>query len=509
MPSRAGETGGRVSAQDEVEEFAALLRRLKERTDRSYGSLARRLGMNTSTLHRYCAGDAVPQDFAPVERFAALCGASDGERVELHRRWLAAVAARQRPRGAAAEAEAAAPAAEAAPAATGNSPDADAGTDPDAGTGAGTNPGAGTATPPPEPAAQDRASTPAPAPEAPTATPAPEAGSLPEPHDATPDPAPGTASRPGGSRAGRPWYRRRRVTVAAAVGSVLLAALGTLTALDTDRGSDRAPGDRVEADAVPRTSAPGATKSPSSPSSPSPTGSGPTGRPSPSASGTPKSSPSVSSGATGAPVGGTPLTWTADSHVWAQGCGHDYVVAGAPDRVPPPPAPQDARTWATAQGAVHGRETMVRISVQGRSSTAVVLQALRVRVVGRAEPAGGSSYTMDQGCGGAVTPRYFDVNLDKDRPIARPAAGNDAGTPIPAMRLPYTVSAEDPEVLLVTARTGGCDCRWYLELDWSSQGREGTVVIGDDGRPFRTTAIEGLPRYGYDTATREWAPYKP
>ncbi|MGW5637416.1 helix-turn-helix domain-containing protein [Streptomyces sp. NPDC003832] len=480
MPSRAGETGGRVSAQDEVEEFAALLRRLKERTDRSYGSLARRLGMNTSTLHRYCAGDAVPQDFAPVERFAALCGASDGERVELHRRWLAAVAARQRPRGAAAEAEAAVPAeAEAAQ-------DAEVGTEAEAD--ACTNPAAGTATPPPDP----------------------EAGSLPEPHDATPHPAPGTASRPGGSRAGRPWYRRRRVTVAAAVGSVLLAALGTLTALDTDRGSDRAPGDRVEADAVPRTSAPGATKSPS-PTSPSPTGTGPGVRPSPSgsASGTPKSSPSVSSGATGAPVGGTPLTWTADSHVWAQGCGHDYVVAGPPDRVPPPPAPQDARTWATAQGAVHGRETMVRISVQGRSSTAVVLQALRVRVVGRAEPAGGSSYTMDQGCGGAVTPRYFDVNLDKDRPIARPAAGNDAGTPIPAMRLPYTVSAEDPEVLLVTARTGGCDCRWYLELDWSSQGREGTVVIGDDGRPFRTTAIEGLPRYGYDTATREWAPYKP
>lgn len=50
---------------DAVDEFAALLRELKEHTDRSYGSLARRLGMNTSTLHRYCAGDTVPLDFAP------------------------------------------------------------------------------------------------------------------------------------------------------------------------------------------------------------------------------------------------------------------------------------------------------------------------------------------------------------------------------------------------------------------------------------------------------------
>lgn len=31
------------------------------------------------------------------------------------------------------------------------------------------------------------------------------------------------------------------------------------------------------------------------------------------------------------------------------------------------------------------------------------------------------------------------------------------------------VSAEDPEVLLVTARTETRDCSWYLELDWSSR----------------------------------------
>ncbi|NEC28657.1 helix-turn-helix domain-containing protein, partial [Streptomyces sp. SID8111] len=87
-----------VSEQDEVARFAALLREFKERTDRSYGSLARRLGMNTSTLHRYCAGDAVPVDFAPVERFAALCGATREERLELHHRWLLAAEARRRPR---------------------------------------------------------------------------------------------------------------------------------------------------------------------------------------------------------------------------------------------------------------------------------------------------------------------------------------------------------------------------------------------------------------------------
>ncbi|MER7186932.1 helix-turn-helix transcriptional regulator, partial [Streptomyces hyaluromycini] len=89
-----------MPVRDDVEEFAALLRQLKDRTDRSYGSLARRLNMNTSTLHRYCAGEAVPLDFAPVERLAAFCGATPQERLDLHERWLHAVAARQRPRAA-------------------------------------------------------------------------------------------------------------------------------------------------------------------------------------------------------------------------------------------------------------------------------------------------------------------------------------------------------------------------------------------------------------------------
>lgn len=182
-------------------------------------------------------------------------------------------------------------------------------------------------------------------------------------------------------------------------------------------------------------------------------------------------------------------------------------IAKPPGQVPPPPAPQDAGVWAASQNAVHGGETLVRLTVQGRTDTAVVLEALRVRVVGRTAPAQGNAYAMDRGCGGSITPRSFDVNLDKDRPIARAVAGNDTGTPIPAVRMPYRVSARDPEVLLVNARTQGCDCRWYLELDWSSQGRTGTVRIDDKGRPFRTSGIKGLPRHVYETSARAWVPY--
>ncbi|WP_408055627.1 helix-turn-helix domain-containing protein, partial [Streptomyces apricus] len=76
------------------DEFTDLLRQLKERSGLSYGVLAKRLHTSASTLHRYVNGDAVPADYAPVERFARVCRATPEELVELHRRWVLADALR-------------------------------------------------------------------------------------------------------------------------------------------------------------------------------------------------------------------------------------------------------------------------------------------------------------------------------------------------------------------------------------------------------------------------------
>lgn len=505
MTARAGRDGGTVSTDDgvgDVTEFAALLSELKGRTERSYGSLARRLGMNTSTLHRYCAGEAVPQDFGRVERLAEFCGATPQERLELHRRWLRAVAARQRTRGAAA----------AEPVEAGNAAEAAAaaGPRPARTTATGEKSGLETATPVD---ARDVADT-VEAGEGTEAAEAAHAGHGAQAAEAVaPAPADATARRsPVSAQAPRPWYRRRSSTVLVGVACALLATLGTLSALPGDRHPS------VPDGAAPSAGSPTVSSGTSvAGRSPSPVPSAGASSPTPAASpsgglGPLRTSPSAGSGPrVGRPpatASGVPLTWTADSQVWAQGCGHDYVIDKPPAQVPPPPAEQDAGPWAGAQGAVHGRETNVEISVQGRSSTAVVLTALRVRVVGRAAPTPGTVYAMDQGCGGSLTRRYFAVDLDRDRPVAHSVAGNDAGTPIPAVSLPYRVSSEDPEVLLVTARTEACDCEWFLELDWSSQGRTGTVRVDDHGRPFRTSSIKGLPRYWYgsDGGERRWVP---
>lgn len=78
----------------EAQAFARAMSELKERSGRSYGALARGLHTSTSTLHRYCSGEALPAEFAVVDRFARACGATPAEAVELHRAWLLADARR-------------------------------------------------------------------------------------------------------------------------------------------------------------------------------------------------------------------------------------------------------------------------------------------------------------------------------------------------------------------------------------------------------------------------------
>ncbi|WP_283136684.1 helix-turn-helix domain-containing protein [Rhizohabitans arisaemae] len=79
---------------EKVSELAALLHSLKERSSRSYAELAGRCGASTSTLHRYCRGQVLPDSYGMVERIALACGASKAELAELYRLWAQADAGR-------------------------------------------------------------------------------------------------------------------------------------------------------------------------------------------------------------------------------------------------------------------------------------------------------------------------------------------------------------------------------------------------------------------------------
>ncbi|MFH8760372.1 helix-turn-helix domain-containing protein [Streptomyces atroolivaceus] len=390
--------------KDAVEEFAGLVRALKARDGRSYEALGRRLSVSASTLHRYCSGATVPEEFAVVDRLALLCGADEEERRALEAAWTEADRARRR---AASPAPTPVPAVSAAPE---SKPDPSA-----------PEPGPG---PAPDPTAPDSSAADLSAPEAPRTRP----------------------------RRGAPAS-----LLAAAVALVVFALAAALLGHPTRTASAPAPA-------------------------------------------------STAPGRTAAPL---PFTWSIGSQLWKGGCGHTYLVDRAPRAVAPPPVAADSGAWAGTHGAVHGGEALVRITVQGRSpSDAVVLHALHVRVVDRAAPLPWNAYRMDNGCGGAVTPRHFAVDLDRQRPLARPFDGLDASgaevRKIPAVSFPYKVTSFDPEELLVSARTAGCDCRWYLELEWSAGGRTGTVRITDGGKPFRTSGTRGRPAYVHDSVEGRW-----
>ncbi|MET7783732.1 helix-turn-helix transcriptional regulator [Streptomyces mirabilis] len=407
------------------DEFAGLLRELKERSGLSYGVLAKRLHVSTSTLHRYVNGDAVPTDYAPVERLARVCGATPEELVELHRRWVRADVLR---------AQKGSPAA--------------------------------------------------------AVTPVGVEGSSGEP---------GVASEVvgGPSDEASTGGRRRRTVLLASVAVVAVLASAALAVRFVPDGKGDGSGGRevlgAAASSGPResprgtASADGKHREPSASVSAS-HGEGPESSVSTAASG----------GGTGQDVadGATAPLVVANPYKWEDPCSQHYLVNRKAEQVPPPPNESDARGWVTALGGVAGQEQMLALTVQGTGKATVVLDGLHVRVVGKNAPLAWNDYAMGVGCGGGVQTKSFAVDLDAGRPVTTPKAGR--------RDFPYKVSESDPEVFYVFADARAHDVSWYLELDWSSGARSGTVRIDDNGKPFRTSGNVGRPAYDYPLGGSEW-----
>ncbi|MGW5769508.1 helix-turn-helix domain-containing protein [Streptomyces longwoodensis] len=462
MPGATG-TEGTEGAQA----FARLLRELKDRSGLSYGALAKRMHMSTSTLHRYCNGTAVPVDYAPVERLARVCKATPDELVELHRRWIVADAARGN------KGEREQPGAATAAPASGTGPLTDA--DIDAGTGA-------AAASAPEDAAT-------------TGTPA----------DAAPSTAGNAASHPDSivSDLPRDHPRQRRIPlVAACVAGVVALGAAVFVVPPLVGGGDDDSGSRqgvAGATASGHSGTPADRKAKATPS-PSPSASRPA--PSPSGSPTAARSRAPEDGAGAVPrgddrdTGAVPLTVGTRPYVYDSPCSQHFLVDSEPGQVGPPAGEQDAVRWAAAYGAVSSGEQEVALTVQGTGEDTVVLEALHVRVLSKGAPLAWNDYSMGVGCGGGVGTKTFDVDLDAGSPTVGVKNGQRP--------FPYKVSESDPEVFYVTARTDAHDVRWDLTLDWSSGSRRGTVRIDNSGTPFRTSAGTGRPGYDYPLGGGEW-----
>lgn len=550
------------------DDFPELLGRLKERSGLSYGVLGKRLHTSASTLHRYVNGDAVPTDYAPVERFARVCRATPEELVELHRRWILADARRrQRASGTPAAGDGVA-----SGAVTGSGPAAPV---PRAGTKAGSGsaapvPHTGAGAPTGAEAAKSSAPTGAEAatPASPTQAGAAasgtpigtgaEAPASPIPDDATASPSPtaeaAASGTPGGTRAeglpspdlaeavapvspagagappvagaavagaavdgagggprgsgqGPAPAARRRTVVLAGVGvaaALVSAALAANLLSGRDHGLPAGAPSTGAVDRRPAETSPSASETADA--------KGGSASPSASRGGSPSASaPASGSAARGGEAGpargggsedgaGAPAV-AVNPYKWEDPCSQHYLVDQQPEQVPPPPGEPDARGWVTALGGVAGGEQMLALTVQGTGRATVVLEDLHVRVVEKSAPLAWNDFAMGVGCGGGVGTAAFGVDLDAGRPALSPKAGQ--------RDFPYKVSESDPEVFYVFADARAHNVSWYLELDWSSGDRHGTVRIDDEGRPFRTSGNLGRPAYSHPLGSSEWGPAQP
>ncbi|WP_431990378.1 helix-turn-helix domain-containing protein [Streptomyces albogriseolus] len=453
--------------QTAAADFAALLRELKDRSGLSYGVLAKRLHMSTSTLHRYCNGDAVPADYAPVERLARLCKARPEELVELHRRWVLADAVRGRKGAAAAE------------------------TPPEeAGSGTGPGQAASEAAPPAEASPADA---PPAAPVGPTNTSPSGAGA--------PSSAPTHAGTPGMATPA-PARRRTRTAVLAGIAVAAVAAGVTFAVGLPGGGGSDGDGDGGRHRPV---GAAGVTAEGTAPASSSPPSSAAASPSSPAKDKGPARTPAGSAPA-GAPSGegqksGVPVTVRAEPYAWESPCSQRYLADKPASEMKPPPLEEGAAAWVAAHGAVSSGQQYLRLTVQGTGPETVVVDGLTVRVAGKRAPLAWNDYAMAYpgvGCGGGVQTRAFAVSLDSARPSLTPEPGNED--------FPFKVSESDPEVYYLTASVSAYDVDWYLELKWSSGDRSGTLTVDDEGRPFRTSGNKGRPAYEFPIGGDGWVP---
>jgi hypothetical protein len=187
--------------------------------------------------------------------------------------------------------------------------------------------------------------------------------------------------------------------------------------------------------------------------------------------------------------------------------GH-WLTTKAPAQITTP-MPREAsegwRKWDAVSDGVAASPSGFYLTIQGKSEASVVLRTIRAVVTARRPPLKGIDLWRE--CGGDGAFRGLNVDLDHETPtITDTFYPDDAvGEPpheVRPIKFPYTVALSDPETFSVSATTNTCDCDWRLEIDWTSQGHAGTVLVGDNGRPFRTSTavatkscevIYGLP----------------
>lgn len=189
----------------------------------------------------------------------------------------------------------------------------------------------------------------------------------------------------------------------------------------------------------------------------------------------------------------------------------EYLIPLSPDDIDgiPPGWGEglDARQrWVRDLGGAPANSTWVQIDVRGRGERPVLLTDLRVNVLDRQPPLDGT--IVDYGdFGDPITERIVEFSLLYDPPRLVDSRDNRwlhgaiSESEAEPVNFPYQVSSTEVELFYVNVTTypyraelddaEGCYCLWNLEMSYSDGENSGSIIIDDDGEPFRTTSTQG------------------
>jgi hypothetical protein len=156
-------------------------------------------------------------------------------------------------------------------------------------------------------------------------------------------------------------------------------------------------------------------------------------------------------------------------------------------------------SWALDRGGVAATDTYLRLVIQGRDANAVLLTALRAKVLERRPPMAGIPLTCGAGGAGA-TIRYIRLNLDERPAVGRHGQMTDDQGFVTGKPFAFTLKRNETEIFDVWASTERCWCRWVLELELVVNGTRATKTLSNNGRPFQTTAWSGHHVYNWADA---------
>ncbi|WP_433671573.1 hypothetical protein ACQP06_07850 [Nocardia sp. CA-136227] len=178
------------------------------------------------------------------------------------------------------------------------------------------------------------------------------------------------------------------------------------------------------------------------------------------------------------------------------------IVTSTADQLGAPPPYGGYGAWVNTHDAALADTNLVQVSMTGTGAAPVMITGLHAEVTDRtAGPLHG--IRVNGQCGSPITARYADIDLDTTPPKivgsnADPAKYLDedhfSATPL---TFPYKISDTDPELLLIVAKSPHKDTVSYrLHLDWTDGKTSGTLILDDNGKPFKVaTAESDAPLY--------------